>query len=53
MLQDLDQKRPMEIDALVGAVSEIGRLVGVPTPTIDFIYALVRRQAIESGCYPN
>lgn len=53
MLQDFQQKRPMEIDALVGAVSEIGRLVGVPTPTIDFVYALVRRQAIESGCYPN
>ncbi len=53
MLQDLKQKRPMEIDALIGAVSEIGRLVEVPTPTIDFVYALVRRQAIESGCYPD
>ena len=52
MLQDLDQGRPMEIDALVGAVTELGRLVGVPTPTIDLVYALVVRRAREAGCYP-
>ena len=43
----------MEIDALVGAVAELGRLVGTPTPTIDAVYALVRRRAIEAGCYPD
>jgi len=53
MLQDLDQGRPMEIDALVGAVTELGRLVGVPTPTIDLVYALVVRRAREAGCYPD
>jgi 2-dehydropantoate 2-reductase len=53
MLQDLDLGRPMEIDALVGAVAELGRLVGIATPTIDAIYALVRRRAIEAGCYPG
>ena len=53
MLQDLDQGRPMEIDALVGAVTELGRLVGVPTPTIDLVYALVVRRAREAGCYPG
>ena len=42
MLQDLEQGRPMEIDALVGAVSEMGRLVGVATPTIDVVLNLVR-----------
>ena len=52
MLQDLILGRPMEIDALVGAVAELGRQVGVATPTIDTIYALVRRRAIEAGCYP-
>jgi 2-dehydropantoate 2-reductase len=35
MLQDLERGRPMEIDALVTAVREMGELVGVPTPTID------------------
>jgi 2-dehydropantoate 2-reductase len=41
MLQDLEQGRPLEIDALVASVSEIGRLLGVPTPTIDAVLALV------------
>ncbi len=45
MLQDLESGRPMEIDALVGTVSEIGRLSGVPTPTIDVVLALVRLRA--------
>ena len=53
MLQDLTLGRPMEIDAMVGAVAELGRLVGIPTPTIDAVYALVRRRAIEAGCYPG
>ncbi|RRI05524.1 2-dehydropantoate 2-reductase [Mesorhizobium tamadayense] len=51
MLQDLERGRPMEIDALVGAVQELGRLTGQPTPTIDSVLALVRRLAIERGCY--
>ena len=51
MLQDLERGRPMEIDALVTAVQELGRLTGQPTPTIDLVLALVRRLAIERGCY--
>ena len=51
MLQDLERGRPMEIDALVGVVAELGRLVDVPTPTIDTVYRLVRRRAVEAGCY--
>jgi 2-dehydropantoate 2-reductase len=51
MLQDLERSRPMEIDALVTAVQELGRLTGQPTPTIDSVLALVRRLAIERGCY--
>ncbi len=45
MLQDLETGRPMEIDALVGSVAEMGRLVGVPTPTLDVVLALVRLRA--------
>jgi 2-dehydropantoate 2-reductase len=52
MLQDLEQGRPMEIDALTGVVAELGRLVDVPTPTIDTVYALVVQRAKEAGCYP-
>jgi 2-dehydropantoate 2-reductase len=51
MLQDLDRGRPMEIDALVGAVQEMGRLVGVATPTIDTVLALVKQRARVAGCY--
>jgi len=35
MLQDLERGRSLEIDALVTAVQEMGRLVKVATPTID------------------
>jgi 2-dehydropantoate 2-reductase len=42
MLQDIEAGRPTEVDALVGAVAELGRLVGVPTPHIDAIYASMK-----------
>jgi 2-dehydropantoate 2-reductase len=45
MLQDLERGRPMEIDALVQVVQEMGRIVGVPTPTVDTVLALVRQRA--------
>jgi len=51
MLQDLERGRPMEIDALVTAVQELGRLTGTPTPSIDLVLALVRRLARARGCY--
>lgn len=51
MLQDLDAGRPMEIDALVGAVQELGRLTGTATPTIDTVLALVRLRARVAGLY--
>lgn len=53
MLQDLDLGRPMEIDALVTAVAEMGDLAGVDTPTIDMILALVIQRARKAGCYPG
>ncbi|MFC3230059.1 2-dehydropantoate 2-reductase [Marinibaculum pumilum] len=51
MLQDLETGRQMEIDAIVGAVAELGRIVGVPTPTIDTVLGLVRQRARIAGCY--
>ena len=51
MLQDLEKGRPMEIDALVTAVSQLGRMQGVPTPTIDMVLALVQARARAAGCY--
>ena len=51
MLQDLDQGRPMEIDALVASVQELGRVTGVPTPTIDTVLDLIRLRARTAGLY--
>jgi 2-dehydropantoate 2-reductase len=51
MLQDLDAGRPMEIDALVTSVQELGRLTGIATPTIDTVLALVRLRARVAGLY--
>ncbi len=42
ILQDLERGRPLEIDALVTAVQEMGRLGKVATPTIDAVPALVQ-----------
>ncbi|HEY2378097.1 MAG TPA: 2-dehydropantoate 2-reductase [Gemmatimonadaceae bacterium] len=47
MLQDVEAGRPLEIEALVGAVVELGRLTATPTPHIDSVYALVSLLAKE------
>ena len=49
MLQDFEQGRPLELDALVATVAEMGRLVSVPTPTLDQILALVRLAVVARG----
>lgn len=41
MLQDVELGRPLELDALVGSVIELGRITETPTPNIDAVYALV------------
>ncbi len=51
MLQDLDAGRPMEIDALVGSVQELGRVTDTPTPTIDTVLALVQLRGKVAGLY--
>ena len=51
MLQDLERGRPMEIDALLGAVVELGALVGQNMPICESVLALVRQRGREAGCY--
>ncbi len=53
MLQDVEAGRPIELDAIVGAVHEIGRRVAVPTPAIDALYGLTRLFAQVRGLYPG
>jgi 2-dehydropantoate 2-reductase len=42
MLQDVEAGRVLEVDALVGAVVELGRMTDTPTPHIDAVYALTK-----------
>src|SRR5262249_3459408 len=42
MQQDARAGRPLELDALTGAVRELGSLAGVPTPCVDAIHGLTR-----------
>ena len=51
MLQDLDAGRPMEIDALLGSVQELGRVTATATPTIDTVLALVQLRGRVAGLY--
>jgi 2-dehydropantoate 2-reductase len=53
MLQDVDAARPIELDALVGAVREIGQRVGVATPAIDALFSLTRLFGRVRGLYPD
>ncbi|MBR0682312.1 2-dehydropantoate 2-reductase [Roseomonas eburnea] len=52
MLQDLERGRPMEIEALLGAVVELAELVGEAAPTCRTVLALVRARARAAGCLP-
>jgi 2-dehydropantoate 2-reductase len=49
MLQDLEAGKPLEIDALLGAVHEIGAQVAVPTPVVDGLLGLTRLLAATRG----
>jgi 2-dehydropantoate 2-reductase len=42
MLQDIEAGRAIEADALLGSVIELGLLVGVATPRLDAIHAVVK-----------
>ena len=42
MLQDAEAGKKLEIDALVGAVHEIGLRIGVKTPYIDSLLGMIR-----------
>jgi 2-dehydropantoate 2-reductase len=41
MLQDYESGRPMELEAVVGAVVELGERLGVPMPSTSAVYACV------------
>ena len=49
MLQDLEAGRPLELEAMVGAVLELGRLLDVPMPRTEAIYAAAKLLADVRG----
>ncbi len=51
MLQDVEAGRPVELDALVTVVQEIGHLTGVATPCTDALLGLARLHARQRGLY--
>ncbi|MEO6897640.1 MAG: 2-dehydropantoate 2-reductase [Caldimonas sp.] len=53
MLQDADAGRAIELDAIVGAVHEIGERLGVDTPDIAALLGLTRLMARQRGLYPR
>ncbi|MCA0241447.1 MAG: 2-dehydropantoate 2-reductase [Proteobacteria bacterium] len=51
MLQDVDAGRPIELDAIVGAVQELGRRCGVATPNVSALLGMTRVFAQVRGLY--
>lgn len=51
MLQDVEARKPVELDALVSAVRELGQLTGVQTPNTDALLGLARLHASTLGLY--
>jgi 2-dehydropantoate 2-reductase len=52
MLQDVEARRVVELDALVSAVRELGQRTGVDTPFTDALLGLSRLHAQGMGLYP-
>ena len=53
MLQDTEAGRPLEIDALLSAVCEVGRRLHMPTPHLDSLLGMTRLMARTRGLYPE
>lgn len=53
MLQDVEAGRPIELDAIVSAVHEIGQALGEPMPSIGALLGLTRVMAQRRGLYPD
>lgn len=51
MLVDLERGRPMEIDALLGAVVELAHMTNTPAPTCETVLGLLQQRARLAGCY--
>lgn len=53
MLQDVEMGLPLELDAIVGVVSELGERLNIATPTINALFGLTRLFGRTHGLYPE
>jgi 2-dehydropantoate 2-reductase len=53
LLGAVNRPWPMPNSASEDSVQELGRLVGVATPTIDVVLALVQERGRRAGLYGN
>ena len=51
ILQDLEAGRPMEIDAMYSVPLDMARMMGVVTPTLDLLAAMIKVKARAAGLY--
>lgn len=51
MLQDFENGRSIELDAILGAVMELGDWLSIDTPMMDAVYGLTRLRAMTAGLY--
>jgi 2-dehydropantoate 2-reductase len=53
MLQDLEAHRPLELEAIVGAVVELGQRIGIPTPHTQTVYSATKLLASRRSSIPR
>ena len=49
-LQDYENKRPLELNALIKSLIELGEITKVATPTLSTVYRLAKALADQRGC---
>ena len=49
-LQDFENKRPLELNALIKALIELGEITNIETPTLSTVYKLAKVLAENAGC---
>ncbi|HXW89148.1 MAG TPA: 2-dehydropantoate 2-reductase [Terriglobales bacterium] len=53
MLQDLEAERPLELEAIVGAVVELGQRIGIPMPHTQTVYSATKLLAACRATHPR
>jgi 2-dehydropantoate 2-reductase len=49
IVQDLERGRPLELASMFTVPAEFGKMLGVPTPTLDLLVTLMKLRARSAG----